>query len=111
NYWLDGLRGQCGKKLHVSPFMKMDMDYRFVLTPPGERLVAHMETIDGGGALFDATLMLERRPWTAGVLLRALAAHPWMTAKVIGAIHWEALRLWSKRVPWYTHPDKVAQRP
>ncbi len=49
--------------------------------------------------LFDATLSLERRPWTPGELRRALVRHPLMTAKVIGGIHWEAVRLWWKGVP------------
>jgi DUF1365 family protein len=70
-----------------------------------------METVDGGAPLFDATLTLERRPWTGGELLRALLAHPAMTAKVVFAIHWEALRLWLKKVPVFTHPDRKEQTP
>jgi len=33
-----------------------------------------------------------------------------MTAKVVAAIHFEALRLFLKRVPVFTHPDKVVHR-
>lgn len=115
NYWLhEGNRTEGAnahhhsvpKELHVSPFMDMAMDYGFVLTDPGERLTAHMNTIEEGRTIFDATLSLRRAPWSARSLHRALAAHPWMTAKVIGAIHWEALRLWAKRVPVFTHPAR-----
>jgi DUF1365 family protein len=53
--------------------------------------------------VFDATLALRREPIANGVLLR----FPLMTAKVIAAIHWEALRLWLKRVPFHTHPAKA----
>jgi DUF1365 family protein len=111
-----GLRFRCAKKMHVSPFMPMDLNYDFVLTAPGERLVAHMTTLDqeptaagilAAGTLFDATLTLERRPWTAGSLRGALMRHPWMTAKVIGGIHWEALRLYLKGAPVYTHPAAI----
>ena len=107
------LRYRCPKALHVSPFMEMNLDYEFVLTKPGEKLVAHMNTQECGPALessrpfFDATLTLEREPWTARSLGRVLLRHPWMTAKVIGAIHWQALRLFLKRVPVYTHPARV----
>lgn len=111
NYWLgphnrlgDGLKFHSPKAMHVSPFMGMKLDYEFVLTEPAERLVAHMNTLDAGASFFDATLTLERRPWTAANLTAALMRQPWMTAKVIAAIHWEALRLWWKRVPVYTHP-------
>src|SRR5262249_8992546 len=119
NYWLhagnqtDGgpapLHHRVPKQMHVSPFMDMGLDYGFVLTDPGETLTAHMKTLDGGRATFDATLSLQRAPWCGRSLHRALAVHPWMTAKVIGAIHWEALRLWMKRVPVFTHPSRRRQ--
>jgi DUF1365 family protein len=40
-------------------------------------------------------------------LAHALLAFPLMTLKVIGAIHWQALQLWLKRVPFHTHPKKL----
>lgn len=122
NYWLwrqnrqpsaNALHYRCPKTMHVSPFMDMNLDYEFVLTEPAVKLVAHMNTIERGNAfespqtLFDATLALEGRPWTSRNLSGVLLRHPWMTAKVIGAIHWEALRLFLKRVPVFTHPARV----
>lgn len=114
NYWLSSAnewptaerarRYRCPKVLHVSPFMKMELDYTFVFTEPGEKLVAHMNTLDEGKTFFDATLTLERRPWSAHDLHHALAAHPWMTAKVIGAIHFQALLLYFKRLKFYRSP-------
>jgi DUF1365 family protein len=96
--------------MHVSPFMDMRLDYDFVLTPPAGHLTAHMNTLEDGRSIFDATLNLERRPWTAESLMRALRRHPWMTAKVITAIHWEALRLYMKKVPVFTHPARRVPR-
>ena len=122
NYWLgpqnrpssaSALHFRCPKTMHVSPFMDMNLDYEFVLTEPADKLVAHMNTIERSAALesaqpfFDATLALERRPWTSRTLAAVLLRHPWMTAKVIGAIHWQALRLFLKRVPVFTHPARV----
>jgi hypothetical protein len=107
------LHYRCPKALHVSPFMEMNLDYEFALTEPGEKLVAHMNTHECGPAegsprpLFDATLALEHEPWTARSLGLVLVRHPWITAKVIGAIHWQAFRLFLKRVPVYTHPARV----
>jgi uncharacterized protein len=118
NYWLwagnrrpadNALHFLCPKTLHVSPFMGMNLDYDFVLTPPGNTLITHMNTLDGGDHLFDATLSLQYHPWTSASLVRALASQPWMTAKVISAIHWEALRLWLKGTPVFTHPDRVSK--
>ncbi|MBM3724000.1 MAG: DUF1365 domain-containing protein [Acidobacteria bacterium] len=115
NYWLsphnrqpgNALRYQCPKAMHVSPFMGMNLAYDFALTTPGERFVAHMKTLEDSQPIFDATLDLRHEPWTSQVLMRALARHPWMTAKVITAIHWEALRLFLKGVPVFTRPSRM----
>jgi len=118
NYWLhpgnelpsnNARHYRCPKELHVSPFMGMNLDYKFTLTPPGDDLVAHMNTLEGGESFFDATLTLRREPWSARSLHRALMAHPWMTVKVIGAIHWQALRLYLKKVPVFTHPARITK--
>lgn len=109
NYWLpmeSRHRIRVKKELHVSPFNDMNLTYDFRLTDPGDTLVAHMNVVDAGDRFFDATLMLRREPWSADSLSRALRRHPWMTAKVIGAIHWEALRLWMKGLKVFTHPAR-----
>jgi DUF1365 family protein len=106
-YWLDGqldahapLRARVAKELYVSPFVPFDVTYDFTLTPPGERLVAHMNTLAPNASIrsrcFDATLQLQYRPWTPREIRRALFRYPLMTAQVIVAIHWQALRLWRK---------------
>ncbi|MGB8322085.1 MAG: DUF1365 domain-containing protein, partial [Candidatus Acidiferrum sp.] len=116
NYWLTPANEKChgaakryrtAKRLHVSPFQPMELDYDWIFTPPGEQLVAHMNTRAAGKTNFDATLQLERRPWNAKELISALTAYPFMAMRVMAAIHWEALKLWAKRVPVYTHPAKI----
>jgi DUF1365 family protein len=115
NYWLSAAQlerpGQpdvyrLPKRMHVSPFLPMNLEYRFVLPPPGERLAAHIGVLAGERVELDATLELRREPWSAGALRRALLRFPWMTAKVIAAIHWQALRLLLLRVPIFTHPSR-----
>jgi uncharacterized protein len=83
----------------VSPFMPVDLDYAFAFTPPARRLIAHMETVKAGSVCFDATLSLDRRPWSALEIRRALVRYPAMTANVVAGIHWQALKLWWKGVP------------
>jgi DUF1365 family protein len=98
------------KALHVSPFMPMELDYKFVLSTPGDQLVAHMDTLDGEHRGFDATLTMHREPWNAASIRRALIRFPWITAKVISAIHWEALKLYLKKAPVFTHPARQREK-
>jgi DUF1365 family protein len=82
----------------------MDMRYRWCFSAPLTRLFIGMQSFKDGGQVFDATLALEREPISTPALVRVLAAFPLMTLKVIAAIHWQALRLWLKRTPFYRHP-------
>ena len=95
-----------GKRFHVSPFMGMDHTYEWRFSDPGPRLTVHMENSVGGETLFDATLALERRAITSRSLAATLVRYPFMTARVTAAIYWQAVRLWLKRTPVYTHPSK-----
>jgi uncharacterized protein len=105
NYWLQPdsgsrtFRAAAAKSLYVSPFMTADVEYAFAFTPPTDRLVAHMKTVKSGSVCFDATLSLERRPWSAAAIRRALVTYPAMTATVMAGIHWQAAKLWWKGVP------------
>jgi len=100
-------RFRFGKDFHVSPFLPMEMDYDWRFNVPQERLLVHMENWQDGAEVFDATMTLEREPITSASLASALVGYPLMTAKVAGAIYWQALRLWLKRTPFITHPEKT----
>jgi len=94
------------KKMHVSPFMPMDIEYDWCFADPAERLSVFMANAKDGQRFFDASIVLNRREITSGSLARVLIFYPFITIKVTAAIHWEALRLWVKRCPLYAHPDK-----
>jgi uncharacterized protein len=92
------------KEFHVSPFMDMQAEYRWTLSPPGQRLHVRLENHSPAGKFFDATLSLSQLPITRGNLRRMVRRHPWMTGQIVGGIHWQAFRLWWKKCPFYTHP-------
>ncbi|MDN3525121.1 DUF1365 domain-containing protein [Halomonas sabkhae] len=96
-----GHRAVFDKAMHVSPFLPMDMQYQWRFNTPGEALNLHMDVVRDGRRHFDASLWLSGRPATPRALLATLARHPLMPLKTLAGIHYEALRLWFKRLPWY----------
>ena len=101
-------RHRLGKAFHVSPFMPMEQRYDWRFGVPGRRLAVHMESIERGVRVFDATLSLRREPLEGRTLARALVRFPWMTARVMGGIYWEAARLRLKGNPYHPHPGRRA---
>jgi len=99
-------RFQPRKKMHVSPFIPMDIDYDWCFTMPSDRTTVHMANSKDGTRFFDAAITMRRTEISGTSLARVLLTFPFMTFKVIFAIYWQALRLWLKRVPLFVHPDK-----
>lgn len=94
------------KAFHVSPFLPMELDYDWRFTVPAAQLRVHMQlAARDGGRPFDATLVLERQPWSTAALLASVARFPFLTVQVLARIYWHALRIRLKRNPFHTHPQ------
>lgn len=102
---------QRAKEFHVSPFMPMDIDYSWRFNQPGERLNVHMENYHNQQKIFDATLSLKKSPISSYHLTRVLVKFPLVTVKVVVGIYFEAIRLWLKKIPFYTHPGNDKEEP
>jgi len=91
----------CEKQFYVSPFNHLNMTYDFRVVPPGafsdeQPLSVRIDVRDAAGLLMTAAFVGEREPLTDKTLFSAWARHPLLMAKVLGTIHWEALKLWLK---------------
>lgn len=95
----DGVVEQtCEKTFHVSPLMRMDLSYRFRVEGPDDRASVTIHVHGEEGLVLAASFRGERRELSDGALLRTWAAHPLLSLKVVGAIHWEALKIWLKLI-------------
>lgn len=99
------LRYEHRKQLHVSPFFGLDQSYEYAFSQPGDEVWARIHVRDDDGARpLTAVLHGRRRELTNASLARMLVRYPLMPLQVIALIHWQALRLWLRRVPFHHKP-------
>ena len=91
------------KHYYVSPFSALDLCFDFRLRLPGDRLEIAVDDVDAsdGRTHLVSVLRGERRPLTDRELLRLTVRYPLVTLRVITLIHWHALRLWWRGIPWH----------
>ena len=102
------LRYDQAKRLHVSPFNGLDQDYEWAFSQPGEEVWARVHVREGAAKPLTAVLHGRRRPLTRGAVARFLVRYPLLPLRIVALIHWQALRLWLKRVPFHHKPPFVA---
>lgn len=97
------------KVFHVSPFNPLDMTYRWFSNAPGQRLSIQLENWQAENKIMDATVILQRLPINRHNLHKMLIQYPVMTVKVMLSIYIQAVRLWLKRLPVFTHPNNTPE--
>jgi DUF1365 family protein len=112
-----GIEQPANKCFHVSPFCKIEGQYRFrfMRTQHGEveRTVVRIDHDDLDGPLIQTSVSGTLQAITPAVLSYALWHYPAMTLMVMARIHWQALKLWLKRTAFFnkpTAPEKFVTR-
>jgi hypothetical protein len=87
----------------------MDMHYEWRFALHNDNLTIHMALQQNNESCFDATLQLKEQAMTAQAMRSIPLRFPLMTLSVVVLIYWQALFLWLKRIPFYSHPDKTTE--
>jgi len=122
-----GTEIEFGKTMHVSPFIPMNMRYRWSGNVPGDTLAYRLcnwqysendlceqkqpEKYDSNKLYFSAGVNFSRQAMTSKNMRMVLIRFPLMTVKVISAIYWQALRLRFKGIRFLPHPDRARSEP
>jgi DUF1365 family protein len=98
------------KRFHVSPFLPLNLHYRFRTAPPDRNVSVSVHVHDDDGLLVAASFSAVSTVLTDETLFKTLVAYPLLTLKVVAGIHWEALRLWLKGIKVWSKPEPPEQR-
>ena len=106
-------RQMIAKEFHVSPFMTLDMQYRWRLTTPGQKVKVNIDNIDlNDNKLFAVSMRLDKTNITTIELGKSWITLPFSVIKVLCLIYWQALKLLLKRLPLHSHaacPQSISE--
>ena len=104
------IKNKCDKKFYVSPFIDMECEYNFSVTKPGDSISVIINQHDKEGKLLFASQDGKSQNLTFKNLILNYLKHPLMTFKVIVAIHYEAFKLWFKKVKLVKKKIKILNK-
>jgi uncharacterized protein len=105
---LQGETLRAPKMFHVSPFCEVEGEYLFRFITHEARAVARIDYDDKDGPLINTSISGTMVPMSNRTLLHALISYPVFTFGVVARIHWQAVRLALKRVPFFSKPAPPA---
>ena len=99
------------KVLHVSPFCEVRGCYRFRFRTQDGRSSVYLDYHDDDGLVLATSMHGTAQALTPTSLLRTFVTYPWQSLTIILRIHWQALLLFLKRVPWFSKPGAPTEEP
>ena len=97
---------ECEKTLHVSPFCKVEGRYRFRFRTTARNHVTRIDHSDSEGLLLKTAISGRAVDLSDSALAWSVAKHPFQSVGIVARIHWQALKLWAKGVPFFSKPPR-----
>jgi DUF1365 family protein len=94
----------------MSPFLPVEGRYQFAFSWNERGFGARIDLHDADGLILTTSMAGRREPVTSWRLVRGLLANPLLMFKVLGLIHYQAIRLWAKGVQHYRKPPPPAEQ-
>ena len=99
-----GVEQTATKVFHVSPFNHVEGNYRFRFMTMASSTLARVDYDDASGPLLETSVSGVLEALNNQSISKAVWRYPAMTFGVIARIHWQAFKLWRKRVRFVTKP-------
>ena len=99
-----GVEQTANKVFHVSPFCSVEGQYRFRFMRTADRTVARIDHDNDLGPLIQTSVSGRLVALTKRSQWHALLRYPLMTLMVVARIHWQAFKLWRKKVRFFSKP-------
>ncbi|MEM7184643.1 MAG: DUF1365 domain-containing protein [Spirochaetota bacterium] len=106
---INTISAQSLKNFYVSPFLKHDRDFQFRIKPPGETLAISINTLHQGKLELQAVMSGKEKEITFANLLLCFFRFPLITVYIIFMIHYHALVLWLKKIPYFAKKSTDTQ--
>ncbi|TAL81696.1 MAG: DUF1365 domain-containing protein [Candidimonas sp.] len=97
---------ECRKQLHVSPFFRVEGHYQFRLRDTADTSFVGIDYFDAAGLVLRTSVAGRKTALNRQTVLRAVTRQPLMTFSIIARIYWQALRLWLRKVPFFSKPQR-----
>lgn len=95
---------ECKKQMHVSPFCEVRGFYRFRFRDTANTMFVGLDYFDTDNLLLKTSIGGKSQPLSSSAVARTVLAFPFLTLGIVTRIHWQALKLWIKRVPFFHKP-------
>ncbi len=92
------------KAFHISPFAQMDIDYVWTFMLKDEQFNVNMALKQDDKDVLNVSMKTTLKPMTTSNQRKWLLSRPFQGMKMLSGIYWQALKIWFKGIPFFSHP-------